>query len=436
MAKSLGFWRTWAVAVGTMIGSGIFLMPAVLAPYGMNSMWGWVLSGAGILFIAFSLGSLASRVPKIGGPYAYTREAFGDLPGFFIAWGYWCSYWSGVATVAVAVVGYAGIFLPFIGDSPVNGAICAIIALWIFTWINLRGVRTAGIVQLVTTILKLLPLIVVAGAGIYAGDFASIPASNPNNEPLPLLIASVAMLTMWSYVGVEAATVPAGDVIDPEKTIPRALIAGALTGTVIYIAATLGVMAMIPSEQLAASASPFADAASILFGPWGAKLVALGAIVSILGALNSNVMIAGQMPRAVALDGLFPRQFSQLNARGAPAFGLIISAILATILIVMNYSQGLVAAFTAMALLSTLTTLVPYLASTAADLVLRRREAGGVWSAVSPSGAAIAVIGLVFSLFVIVGSGLKVILSGAVLLLAGAPIYYWSRRSNNSQQAE
>jgi APA family basic amino acid/polyamine antiporter len=428
MTKSLGFWRTWAVAVGTMIGSGIFLMPTVLAPYGMNSMWGWVLSGAGILFVVFSLASLAARVPKIGGPYAYTREAFGDLPGFFIAWGYWCSLWSGIAAVAVAVVGYAGIFLPFIGESSTNGAICAISAVWLFTWVNIRGVRTAGIVQLVTTLLKLLPLIVVAVAGMYMGEITSIPASNPHEQSLPTLIASISMLTMWSYVGIEAATVPADDVIDPEKTIPRALIAGAFTGTVVYISATLGVMAIIPGEQLALSSSPFADAASVVFGPWGAKLVALGAIVAILGALNSNIMVVGQMPRAAALDGLFPTRFTGLNSEGAPAFGLVLSGILSTALIIMNYSAGMVAAFTAMALLSTLTTLVPYLASTAADLTLRRRE-GGQWSAVSPRGAAIASIGFLFSLFVIVGSGLEVILSGTVLLLAGLPVYYWSRRS-------
>jgi APA family basic amino acid/polyamine antiporter len=281
---------------------------------------------------------------------------------------------------------------------------------------------------LVTTLLKLLPLIVVAVAGMYMGEITSIPASNPHEQSLPTLIASISMLTMWSYVGIEAATVPADDVIDPEKTIPRALIAGALTGTVVYISATLGVMAMIPSEELALSSSPFADAASILFGAWGAKLVALGAIVAILGALNSNIMVVGQMPRAAALDGLFPTRFTGLNSEGAPAFGLVLSGILSTALIIMNYSAGMVAAFTAMALLSTLTTLVPYLASTAADLTLRRRE-GGRWSAVSPRGAAIAAVGFLFSLFVIVGSGMEVILSGTVLLLAGLPVYYWSRRS-------
>ena len=429
MQKSLGFWRTWALALGTMIGSGIFLMPTILAPYGLNAMWGWVLSGMGIFFIAMSLGSVASRVPKVGGPYAYTREAFGDLPGFLIAWGYWISYWSGNAAVAIAVVGYVSVFFPLVTASPVNSAICAISTVWLLTWVNIQGARTAGIVQLVTTILKIIPLLLVAGIGMYVGDYGSITASNPEEQPLIGLIAAVAMLTMWSYVGIEAATVPADDVIEPERTIPRALAAAAITGTLIYIIATLGVMSLIPQEALATSTSPFADAASILFGSWGAGFVALGAIVSILGALNSGVLVAGYLSRAAALDGLFPRKFVELNESGAPVFALIVSSCLATALIVMNFSKGLVAAFTFIALISTLTTLIPYLASAAADIVLQRNEADGAWSKMRPGAVAIAVVAFLFSVFVILGSGLEVILYGCGLLAAGLPVYFWSVRA-------
>lgn len=428
IAKSLGFWRTWALVVGTMIGSGVFLLPAVLAPYGSNSLLGWIGAGAGTLFIALMLGSLARRLPKIGGPYAYTRAAFGDLPAFLIAWGYWIAIWSAVAAIAVSFAGYLSLFFPAIGTAPFGGAIASLAAIWLLTGINIAGVRTAGIVQLVTTVLKLLPLLIIAVAGFASGDVAAIPAGNPENKPLPLMIASVVMLTMWAYVGVEAATVPADDIEAPERTIPRALFSGTLTATAFYILATLGVMALVPAAELARSTSPFADAASRVFGSWGTKFIGIGALISIVGALNANILLSGQVPRATALDRFFPARFEKLNSKSAPAFSLLISSLLASILIIMNYARGLVAAFELMILLSTLTTLVPYSASAAADLVLQKRDAaaGRKWRR---SSVLIACAALIFSLFAIIGSGLEVVGYGLILLAAGLPVYFWMVRS-------
>jgi APA family basic amino acid/polyamine antiporter len=428
MSKSLGFWRSWALVVGTMIGSGVFLLPAVLAPYGSYSLLGWVVAGTGTLFIALTLGSMARRVPKIGGPYAYTRAAFGDLPGFLIAWGYWISVWSGSAAIAVAFSGYMSVFIPALDAVPAAGAGGALVVIWLFTGVNIIGVRTVGIVQLVTTLLKLLPLFAVAAAGLVAGDATAIPATNPDEEPLPLLVAGVAMLTMWAFVGMEAATIPADDVVAPERTIPRALVAGTLTATGVYILATLGVMALVPTGDLAASSSPFADAAASVWGSWGVNLIGVGALVSIVGALNSNILLSGQMPRAAALDGLFLSRFARLNASGAPAFALVVSAGLASALIVMNYAKGLLAAFEFMIVLSTLTTLVPYAASALADLVFQRRTDRGVtrWRSI-----AVAVLALLFSLFAIIGSGVEVVGYGLLLLAAGLPVYYGVTRGTS-----
>ncbi len=423
MSKSQGFLRTWALVVGTMIGSGVFLLPAVLAPYGSFSLIGWIVAATGTLFVALLLGAMARRIPKIGGPYAYTRAAFGDLPGFLIAWGYWISVWSGSAAIAVAFSGYMSVFIPALASVPAAGGVGAIAVIWLFTGINVAGVRTAGIVQIVTTLLKLLPLFAIAAAGLIVGDVTTIPATNPDNEPLPLLVAGVAMLTMWAYAGMEAGTIPADDIVAPERTIPRALVAGTLTATAVYILATMGVMALLPMTELAESTSPFADAASTIFGTWGAKVIGVGAIVSIVGALNSNILLGGQMPRAAALDGLFLDRFERLNANGAPAFALVVSACLASALIVMNYTKGLVAAFELLILLSTLTTLVPYAASAASDLVLQRREGTIRWQ-----GVAVAVGALLFSIFAIIGSGMEVVGYGTILLAAGLPVYFWVTR--------
>lgn len=431
MNRTLGFWRTWALTVGSTIGSGIFLLPAVLAPYGSFSLLGWIFAGGGTLFIALMFGSLAKRVPKVGGPYAYTRAAFGDLPGFLIGWGYWIALCLATAAITVAFSGYLGVFIPVVGTDPIFGATTSIIVIWIFTGINVAGAKSAGIVQLVTTLLKLLPLFLIAGAGMLLGDVPAVEASNPNDDSLLVMIATMVTITMWAFVGIEAATVPADDIIEPEKTIPRALFVGTLTVTGVYILATLGVMAVIPGPELAASTSPFADAASILFGPWGANLITIGVLISITGALNGTILVTGAIPRAMAMDNLFPARFTSLNRLGAPSYTLIFSGFLASLFVSMNYSEGLVSAYRTLIILSTLTTVLPYAASALSDLVLQRRDAassGWRWHSV-----VIAVGALGFSLFVIAGAGLKDASYGLILLVAGLPIYYHHKSKNSNR---
>jgi APA family basic amino acid/polyamine antiporter len=234
---------------------------------------------------------------------------------------------------------------------------------------------------------------------------------------------------MWAYLGFESATIPAEDVIEPERTIPRALVVGTLTVTGVYILSTMGVMALIPSSALVESASPFSDAGEWLFGPWGAKFVAIGALVSIVGANNSNTLQCGLIPFAAARDGLFPARFNQVNASGAPAFSLVVSAGLASLLIVLNYARGLVAAFEFLLLLATLTALIPYAASAASDWVLQRRATQHEGQGMKKSPALIAVVAFVFSLFAIVGAGLEVVGYGLMLLVAGLPVYFWSKKA-------
>ncbi|NKB37913.1 MAG: amino acid permease [Gammaproteobacteria bacterium] len=429
MQRSMGFWRSWALVVGIMIGNGIFLLPSVLAPYGNMSLLGWIFAGGGTILIALMLGSLARRFPKLGGPYVYTREAFGDLPGFLVAWGYWIAIWSAVAAGAVALSGYLGFFLPQISDKPLYSGISSLLIIWLLTGINTAGVKSASIFQLTTTLLKLAPLFLIAGSGLLLGDVSEIPASNPDDEPFPILIASMVILIMWAFVGVEGVTIPADDVIEPERTIPRALLAGTVTVTIVYICATYGVMALIPAEQLALSTSPFADAASLIFGPWGASLVAIGALVSIVGSLNGNILVGGMIARAIAVDKLFPARFASLNKAGAPAFSLVTAGLLSSLLIAMNFSKGLMAAFELLILLSTLCTLLPYVASALAEIVLRWRESSDE-GRYNKRAIAIATGALAFSLFAIIGSGLVVVVYGLVLLGCGLPVYYLTRQQS------
>lgn len=422
-AKGLGFWGVWALTAGTMIGSGIFLLPTVLAPYGMISFSGWILTAGGSILIALTLGRLASRTDRPGGPYAYTHDAFGDLTGFLVAWGYWIAVVSATAAVAVAFVGYLTIFIPALSDSAFMQALVALALIWGLTLISITGSRSAGLTQLVTTVLKIIPLILIIGYAVFAGSADNLPEMNPTGANPLQALAATALLTMWAFAGLEVGVIPAGDVKDARRTIPRAVTFGVVTVAIIYIASTASVMSLLSPGDLQASTAPFAEAARGI-GSWAPMLVAFGALISTAGSLNGNIFISGQMPMAVALDGLAPARLARRNAMGAPAFALVVSSLAGSILLVANYSGGLVRAFTFLLMMSTVFTLAPLLVSALAEFKQSWRTARG-W-------AAIATLGALYSIFAILGSGLETLAWGVMLALAGLPIYVLIKRKKPS----
>lgn len=425
-AKPLGFWSAWALTVGTMVGSGVFLLPSVLAPYGLLSFGGWVIAAAGSIALALTFARLASRTTRSGGPYVYVHEAFGDLPGFLIAWGYWVSYVVSIPAIAVAFVGYLPVFIPTIGQNSIAQAGAGLALIWGLTFVNIKGLREASFVQLLTTLLKLTPLIAIAGLGFVAGAPENLPAINPTHAPILATLSATALLSLWAFTGFEAGTLPAGAVQDAERVIPRALTFGMLTVTLVYLSATLAVMLLAPSEQLVNSTAPFADAARG-FGAAGPFLVAAGALVATAGTLNGVILVCGQMPMAVALDGLAPRAMAAVDKGGAPYVALLSSAVLGSILLLANYSRGLIGAFTFLLMMSTVTILLPYLISALAELRHSWRSARA-W-------ALVAVLAGAYSLFAIVGSGLEAVGWGAVLTALGAPVYFLTRPRPNPQSS-
>ncbi|MDA7775109.1 amino acid permease [Pseudomonadales bacterium] len=416
----LGFWRGWSLVVGGTIGSGIFTLPALLAPYGLLGLVGWFIAGSGALLMAFMLARLSIRMPAIGGPYAYARAGLGDFVGFWVGWGYWIAIWSATAAIAVACVGYISFFLPILRESSLLAAIATLTLIWSLTAMNIHSMGSSGGFQLLTTFLKILPLLFVGLLGFSAGSTDNLPPFNPSGGSLFAVIATSVTLVMWAFVGLEGGTVPAADMVEPQKTIPRILIFGTLTVLVVYLVAFSGVMLLLPAEMLSNSPAPFADATVKVIGTMGASLIAMGAMISTLGALNAQVLLSGQVVRAVALDGLFPKILSKLGVQGTPFVAIIVSSILASILVAMNYTKGLVEAFNMMILLSTLTTLVPLsFAAIAALIFLKRDDA----SASRSQGIIVAVLAFLYSLLVIIGAGAETVFYGFILLTAAMPIY-------------
>ena len=241
-AAPLGFWMAVALVMGNMVGSGVFLLPASLAPFGAISLAGWLMSTAGAVLLALVFARLAASNPAAGGPYAYTRVAFGELAGFIVAWGYWISVWSSNAALSVAFVGYLDPFFPSIVRNPASSAGLAIIALWTLTAVNLRGVRTAGVVQVATTVLKIVPLVMVGVGGLFIFNHEYFAIADTSPRTIAHGVTATATLTLWAFLGLECATIPAGDIRNPERTIPRATIIGTLLAAAIYIVGTIAVM--------------------------------------------------------------------------------------------------------------------------------------------------------------------------------------------------
>jgi len=411
-----------ALVVGNMIGSGVFLLPASLAPYGGISIVGWLVSAGGAVCLALVFARLGTVLPLIGGPYAYAKEGFGDFGAAWIAWSYWICIVTSNAALAVAFTSYATVFWPALGTTPVLALGAALGALWGLTLVSAAGVREAGRVQLITTILKILPLLAIGTIGYLAFNAEHFTPFNPSGSgTLPAMSATVT-LTLWAFTGLESGTVPADDVKDPSRTIPRATVIGTLLAAAVYILGTVAVMGIIPRETLQTSTAPFADAARVLWGPWGRWLIAAGAAVSCLGALNGWVLLSGQLPRAAALDGLLPAGLARLNGRGAPVVGLVASSVISSVIIALNYTRGLVEAFTFLILIATLTTLLPYAFSslTAVRLALRDGRAG---TARAAGRLALAVVAFLYSLWAIAGAGRDAIYWGFLLMLAGLPVY-------------
>mgnify|MGYP003920809477 FL=1 len=401
-----------------MVGSGIFLLPSVLAPFGTLSFLGWVVTAGGSILIALVFARLSSRITKSGSVYVYSRDAFGDLPGFLIAWSYWTSYWVAIPGGAIAFVGYLSVFHPDLSDSRLMQLGIGLVVIWTSILLNIKGVKEATFVQLVLTVLKLLPLALIIVVGVASGSTDNFPDFNPKELPVFEALATTVLLTLWAFSGMEAGAISAGDVQNPEKTVPRAIVFGTLTVAFIYIGSTAAVMSLVPAEVLVNSTAPFADAAASL-GAWGPTVIAIGALFATYGSMHGIIYVAGQMPMALAVDRFAPKTFARKNSGGAPFTALLVVGVLASLLLIGNYSKGLISAYRLIITMSTLAFLLPLVVCSLAELKHSWRSSRG-W-------AGVALIALLYSLFAVIGSGWEVISWGVLLMLAGLPIYWWSR---------
>ena len=431
--QQIGIYVATSLVIGSMIGSGIFMLPASMAKIGSISLLGWLFSGIGALLLAIVFSRLSKLVPKTGGPYIYPKEGFGDFIGFLSGWGYWLSVLVTNASIAIAFTGYLLIFIPFWSESQVAIIAVPIIVVWLLTWINSRGIKSGGYLQLTTTILKIIPLVIVTIAGFFFFNGSHfVPFNSSGSSDLAAIGTSIT-LTLFAFLGMEAATIPAGNIRDPETTIPRATIIGTIITIIIYLLSSISIMGVLPQEQLAVSSAPFAEAAEIIWGSTGKYLVGMGALISTFGALNGWIMIQGHMPLAMAEDDLLPPIFRKRSKKGLPIFGLVTSSLLITIIVLTNSSKGLVAIFTLLILVGTFLALVAYLFSSLSEVLILIRQKPAGWEKQIMRAFILSLPAFAFSVIAVYGAGMKTVFYGFLVLILGVPIYVWSKIKQSQQ---
>jgi basic amino acid/polyamine antiporter, APA family len=422
----LGTGMCVALVIGNMIGSGVFLLPASLAPLGWNSVYGWLFSIGGTLCLAYVFARLARDMAGGCGPFTYANAAFGPAVGFIIAWSYWISVWVVIATLAVAALSNLSILFPALASTQGLAAVVAVLLIWCFTVINCLGVRRAGGVQLVTTVLKLVPLAGAIGIGAWLLlSGAAMPAAHAEVPITATGVGAAATLTLFALLGFESALV-AGDKVDnPKRTVPRATLYGTAITGLIYLLACSAVTLLLPPAAVAGSHAPFALFFSTFATPALGPVIAVFAAVAALGALNGFTLLQGELLLALARNGTFPSWFAHENRHATPQRAHIFSSLLASAVVLANYARGLADLFTFMVLVTTSVSIIFYVAGTLSGFKLVRDGTIGN----SKGFKAIAVVGLVYSAWTFYGAGLEASIWSLAMTAAGIPIYFFTARS-------
>lgn len=442
--KVLGFWTLVALVAGNMIGAGVFLLPASLAKFGNIGLLGWLLTGFGALLLALVFSRLSLRITKSGGPYAYCQQAFGDFIGFEIAYNYWMASWIGNTALCISFTGYLSFFITALTHNRMGCFVIEVSLIWLLTLINILGLRLAVFVQCLTVILKLLPVVVLTFFGLFLVHPSHFTVLNiPQAHSFQSLNAA-AILTLWSFIGLESATVPSESAVSA-KTVSRATVVGVSLVALLYLLSTIAVIGVIPYQQLQNSDSPYAQAAGIVFGHFagllhisvhtaelaGGGLIAVGAMIAAMGALNGWILLQALVPFAAARDGLFPAVFGKINKKGTPIFGLLISAVAMTLLLSLTLQDNLVKQFTLVILLATLSQLIPYFFTSCAELYFLFKQPEQFNSKRFAQHLLLTVLAGAYALWAIAGAGQDVMAYGLLLFLAGVPVYVWMGAQKN-----
>lgn len=422
LVRGLGPVATTALVVGNMIGSGIYVVPAGLAETaGPLGLVAWAVNCAGYLCLTAVFADLGGAYPVSGGLQAFARRAFGDFMALEVGYLYWICAVIGNAAFLTAFVTYLAVLWPG-AAAPMTAFVVSQALLWTLTLFNAVGVKAGGIVQTVTVIFKLVPLLLLSVALLA---FASLDNLRPFAPHGAASLLPAVSLVSWLFIGMESVTVPAEEVRGAGPTIRRAAYVGFGVTAGVYLLVLLALNLAAPASELAGSASPLATIARAKFGELGALVVTLGALVSVAGILNGWLLVTSRMAFATARDGLAPRRLARLHPRtGTPVWALGVSSAMTAALMLLYFSGSLLDLYNKIALLSTATALVAIGVACVAEVVLLRREPERFTPRQRRRGPVTAGLGLGVVLLMIAGAGAEVQGWTLAAILVPMPYYF------------
>ncbi len=371
----IGLLAAMFLVVGNMLGSGVFMLPAVLATIGGISLIGWGVAMFGVLALALVFAKLANILPHGAGPYAYVRAAFGNFLGYQTNYVYILASWIANVSMLSVIIGYMQNVFPIL-NSQLNSAILQISIILIFTWLNIRGAKIVSFAQSSALILAIIPIVLMATIGWYWFDLDTFKAGWNVAAQTPLAAVNSSFNNiMWAFIGIESACVVAAVVKNPKRNIPLATVGGVIVATLLYVSTCTVIMGIVPNVELVKSSAPFAIAINHIFGGTGAGIVvSICAIANCLGALSGWTLVIGQMSKAAAEDGLFPKIFAKTNAKGIPSIGLCILAAVMIIVVLITLSPTANQQFSKIVTMSVILYLIPYIYSGFAVIILGRQK--------------------------------------------------------------
>jgi amino acid transporter len=415
LRRELGKWDLTAIGINQTIGSAIFFLPSqVAAQIGTWSSIAFIATGFASLLVALCFAEVGSRFEGTGGPYLYTRAAFGRFVGFQVGWMQWVTRMTSQASIVNAIALAMGFYWPAItGGAGRAGLICGITLT--LGWINLRGIRPSAFVVNLLTIAKLLPLALFIIVGIWFVDVSRIV---PSGGVTMAQVSTAALLLIFAFGGYDVIGVPAGEAADPRRHLPFAFVTTILAVTAIITMAHIVALGSLPG--LVSSKTPLADASMLMVGAAGALLINAGSVVSMTGNNFGAVLTGSRMLFALAENGELPRWFEKIHPRyRTPSNAVIFSTLVAL-------GLALSGSFVLLAVASAVARLITYTGACAATLRLRQvrfRDVVRPATFVIPFGPIVPVAAIAVSLLVLAGATRAQLLGGAAGLAVGAVLF-------------
>lgn len=434
--NKLGLFSLIALVIGSMIGGGAFSLPGDMAKGASAGaiIIGWLITGVGMIALAFVYQNLSMKRPDLnGGIYSYAKAGFGDYMGFNSAWGYWLSALIGNVSYLVMMFGAVGYFFPVFGKgNNLASVVCASIMLWLIQGLILKGVKQAAIVNVITTIAKLVPIflfiiiaIIMFKVNIFTLDFWG--GSTPSLGGIVSQVKSTMLVTLWVFIGIEGAVVVSGRA-KRRNDVGKATVIGLVGTLIIYILITLLSLGIMNRARLSGLDTPsMAYVLESVVGKWGAIVINLGLVISLLGATLGWTLLAAEIPYIAAKDGMFPKVFAKENKNGSAVNSLWITNILVEISLILTLFSS--STYQILYSIASGAILIPYFLSALFGLkfqLMNKEENGRTKNII------IASVATIYTAWLVYAAGLKYVLLETILFAIGIAAFMIASKENNS----